>query len=75
VRDAIAVEMQRRLMGAIARFNDDASAQTSRLIRLAEETSVQTAQLIVLTKWIIGLTVILGAIAAVQLWAMLKGGA
>jgi hypothetical protein len=67
VRDAVAVEMQRRLMAAIARFNDAAATQTSRLISLAEETSRQTNKLIVLTKWIIGLTVILGIIASLQL--------
>jgi hypothetical protein len=51
------------------------SDQTDVLVRLAGETSKQTDQLITLTKWIIGLTVILGAIAAAQLWAMLVKGA
>jgi hypothetical protein len=51
------------------------TVQTETLVTLAEETSKQTDKLIVLTKWIIALTIILGALAGAQLWAMLVKGA
>jgi hypothetical protein len=60
------------------------SHQTEKLITLAQETSVQsdklidlTKTLVKLTKWIIGLTVVLGIVAILQLVAMFwpKGGA
>src|SRR5271167_1060029 len=57
VRDAASAEIQRRNAVAIRDFSINATAQTERLIALAEETSRQTDKLIVLTKWITWLTV------------------
>lgn len=54
------VEMQRRLVVAIRDFNRSASEQARTMIRL--------------TWAIIGLTVVLGVIAGMQLWAMLVKG-
>lgn len=55
------LEMQRRLLVAIRDFNRQSGQQAARLIGL--------------TWGIVGLTVVLGIVAGLQLWAMLKGGA
>ena len=67
------IESQRRLRAAIDDFNTASTRQTTQLLAQSQEASRQTDTLIRLTYWIIGLTVVLGVIAAVQLWAMLKG--
>lgn len=55
------LEMQRRLLVGIRDFN--------------RQSGQQAARLIALTWAIVGLTVVLGIIAGLQVWAMLKGGA
>jgi hypothetical protein len=47
-------------------------AQTQKLVKLAAATSLQTETLITLTKWIIGLTIVLGVIAILQLVAAVR---
>lgn len=59
------IESQRRLRRAIEAFDATASAQSEKLIAL-------TNKLVVLTRWIIGLTVVLGVLAALQLWVALR---
>jgi hypothetical protein len=63
------------LRSAIDDFKAAATGQTTELIRLSTGAERQTRILIRLTEWIIALTVILGVIAALQLWAMLAKGA
>jgi hypothetical protein len=55
------LEMQRRLLVGIRDFN--------------RQSGQQAATLIALTWAIVGLTVVLGIIVGLQLWAMLKAGA
>ncbi len=60
-QQAAVVEMQRQLKLAIQNFNEQSSQQAATMIRLT---------------WVIlSLTVVFGVIAAVQVWAMLKGRA
>jgi hypothetical protein len=73
--------VQRDLIGAIVDFDrsmHEASRtqaeQTTELVALTKDTSTQTDKLVLLTKWIIGLTIVLGLIALGQLWAALQGG-
>jgi hypothetical protein len=73
--------VQRDLIGAIREFDHSMreaskgqAEQTKKLVALTEDTSTQTDTLVVLTKWIIGLTILLGLIALGQLWAALQGG-
>lgn len=75
VRAGAAAELLRLNTSAIRNSSEAATKQGARLVTLSEETSKQTHTLIVLTRWIIVLTVVLGVIAMVQLWVMLKGGA
>ena len=51
--DRVTMEMNRRLKKSINNFNKNSSEQTNKLI--------------ILTKWIIGLTIVLGIIALLQL--------
>ena len=67
--------MQRRAAVAIREFNAQSKQQTQALIDLVRESGSQNATMIRLTRWIIGLTIVLGIVAGLQLWAMLKGGA
>jgi hypothetical protein len=55
------VEMQRQMAVAIREFNAESGKHPRTMIRL--------------TGWIIALTVVLGLIAGLQLWAMWKGAA
>ena len=70
---AASMEMQRRLLVAIHQFNQQSNQQTDGLIALANASGRQSDTMIRLTQWIIALTVILGFLAALQLWAMLVG--
>ncbi len=58
VMDTVAPEMMRRMNVTIKKFNEQSSKQTSKMITL--------------TYWIIGLTVILGIIAALQLILLVR---
>jgi len=68
----MSVEQLSHLLLAVEQFSQVAGEQGARLVTLAEQTSQQTERLIRLTRWIIGLTILLGAIAVLQLWAMLS---
>jgi cytochrome c-type biogenesis protein CcmH/NrfG len=61
IREGAAAEMQRRLLVAFREFNEKSSKQADTMIRL--------------TRIIVVLTIVLGIIAAVQVWLMVKGGA
>lgn len=65
------IESQRRLRIEIAKFNEAATAQIAQLVGLSESAGRQADKMIRLTWWIGALTVILGFIACLQLWAML----
>lgn len=68
------IESQRRLRTEISEFNSAATSQVTELIRLSKDAGRQAQTMIYLTWAIAALTVVLGIIAGVQLWAMLKGG-
>jgi hypothetical protein len=57
----VETEMQRRLVVAIRSFSEESGRQADRMIHL--------------TWWIIALTIVIGFIAGLQLWAMLVKGA
>jgi hypothetical protein len=73
--NATLLEMARRQIQAVKEFNAAASEQTAHLIALSESAGRQAQTMIRLTQWIIALTIILGVIAVLQLWAMLVKGA
>ena len=58
VMDTVAPEMMRRLKGAIEKFNKQSSKQTNKVINL--------------TYWIIGLTCVLGVLAIIQIFLLLR---
>ena len=67
------IESQRRLKVAIYEFNEQSKQQVDALITLSKSSGSQNATMIHLTQWIMALTIILGFIAALQLWAMFLG--
>lgn len=58
ITDTVAPEMMRRLKVSIEKFNKNSSKQTKKMIYL--------------TYWIIGLTVILGILALIQIYILIK---
>ena len=86
---AAAAELQRRLLLAVREFNAQsreqtnallqtntaAASQVTELVRLTTEAGRQGDKIIRLTWAVAGLTVVLGIIAGLQLWAMLVKGA
>lgn len=67
-RDACAAEMQRRMVVSVRAFSSEASAQTAKLVSLAEETGKQTEMMIRLTWAIAGLTVVIAVLTGVMVW-------
>lgn len=55
-------------------FNAAAKVRTAELIKLSRESGRQADTMIRLTQWIIALTIILGIVAVLQLWAMFMKG-
>jgi hypothetical protein len=71
---AALAEMERRAAVAISDAVRRTQQQTSRLVELSGTAGRQTTTMIRLTWAIVGLTVVLGFIAGLQLWVMLKAG-
>lgn len=76
----MSIEAQHLLQLTIERFTTTAAVQSAELIALTKATGEQADTLIdltkkpvILTQWIMGLTVVLGVIAALQLVAMFLG--
>jgi hypothetical protein len=69
----MSVEQLSHLIITVKDFSRVATEQGAALVKLAAETSQQTNRLILLTRWIIGLTIALALLAILQLVAMLKG--